>query len=208
MKLLLISLSLAYFVSACGVNTSSSVSTDERVSGEDTTGVDDGDVVVPPIVDDETNTSVDDDVVVVLPPNEDQEISIFDTSGAVKDQSACIINSTFNFIKDSSFDPLSTSDELNAVEISSKYDYNSDIALTEVAMFYPNLTKSILSKNVTVYETDYRFGFDEAWVANTQRTIYVRTPKIASLYYGCYRYTLDSTDAGSITATKVYRVNE
>ncbi len=197
MRYLLVVLSFVLVISGCGVATSSSVSSE--TSSDVNLTIDENLTV-------EDNATIEDNVT-VTPPNEDQVNSVFDTSGAEQDQNACIVDSVFNFLKDTSFDPLSSADLVNAIEISSKYDYNSDVELTEAVIFYPNLTQSVLSRSVTVYADGYRFGFDESWVANGQRTIYVRTPKIGSLYYGCYRYLLNSIDATLITPTKVYRVN-
>ncbi len=130
----------------------------------------------------------------------------FDTQDALFDKNACTLDATYNVISDSSFDPLSTANIENGIEINSAYPYTADLDATKVALFYPTLTKSLVGQFVNVYATEYyRFAFDKAWLGNGDNTIYVRPPKGKALYYGCYRFELNSLDAGTITSTKVFR---
>lgn len=199
---------LVFFIiisfSACGVETDSSASTKNTsgVDGSDTTGGTDN------------NTSGDGDgtdntgggtknPTDVTPTGSN---SGFDTKDALFDKNACTLESGYNVISDSSFDPLSTADIDSGVEINSAYPYTADLEATKVALFYPTLTKSLIGQFVNVYATQYyRFAFDKAWLGNSDKTIYVRPPKGNALYYGCYRFELNSLDAGTITSTKVFR---
>jgi hypothetical protein len=130
----------------------------------------------------------------------------FSTADALYDSSACLVNDTYLAIDDSSFDPLSNVDVENGIEINSDYPYDSDVEETKVAIYYPRLTQPLINKSINVYsDTFYRFGFDEAWVDNENQTIYIRTPRGDKNYNICYRYTLNSLVATTITPTKVYR---
>ncbi len=130
----------------------------------------------------------------------------FDTQDALFDKNACSLATGYHAIADSSFDPVSTADIENGVEINSAYPYTADLEATKVALFYPTFTKSLIGQFVNVYATEYyRFAFDKAWLENGDNTIYVRPPKGKALYYGCYRFELNSLDAGTITSTKVFR---
>ena len=130
----------------------------------------------------------------------------FDTQDALFDKNACSLDTGYHAIADSSFDPVSTADIENGVEINSAYPYTADLEATKVALFYPTFTKSLIGQFVNVYATEYyRFAFDKAWLENGDNTIYVRPPKGKALYFGCYRFELNSLDAGTITSTKVFR---
>ena len=130
----------------------------------------------------------------------------FDTQDAQFDKNACTLEGVYEIVSDSSFDPLSTANIENGVEINSAYPYTADLEATKVALFYPPLTQSLVGQFVNVYATqEYRFSFDKAWVGNGDKTIYIRPPKGNSLYYVCYRFELNSLDAGTITSTKVFR---
>jgi len=130
----------------------------------------------------------------------------FDTQDALFDKNACTLEGVYEIVSDSSFDPLSTANIENGVEINSAYPYTADLEATKVALFYPPLTQSLVGQFVNVYATQqYRFSFDKSWVDNDRKTIYIRPPKGNSLYYMCYRFELNSLDAGTITSTKVFR---
>lgn len=129
----------------------------------------------------------------------------FEMNDAELDENACIINSAYSAISDTSLDPISTTDSKNSLEISSKYPYNTDVDLTKVALFFPELTVPVSATSVIVYEDKFRFGFDRAWVDNVNKNIYIRTPKVNGRFFKCYRYSLDSILSENIKAVKVYR---
>lgn len=193
MRSIWFSLVIVFFV-GCGVLTDSSNNTYVGPGGGDGNGNDtDSNTST------DTNTSTDDGHI---------GDSIFDTSDATYDKQACLIDSTYVVMTDSSFDPLSTNDEENGIEISSRYDYNADVEETQVSIFYPELTQNKVGQSVIVYADNvdtYRFGFDQSWVGNENKTVYVMTPKGFTRYYGCYRYELSSLNGTEITSTKVYR---
>ncbi|MEA3227549.1 MAG: hypothetical protein U9P38_00590 [Campylobacterota bacterium] len=130
--------------------------------------------------------------------------SNFDMKYATFDEKACSIVNGYNVISDSSYDPNATSDDDNGIEISSKYAYTSDLEATKIYIFYPTLTQELLNQTTNVFSDNYRFGFNNAWVANDNKTVYVRLAKDDAGNYGCHRYELDSL-TGSIQSTKVYR---
>lgn len=195
---LVLSVFMMLFLAGC-------VDTDSSARGSGST-IDDNQTTDDP---DDSNTTdptdPDDDL---GDPNEDQSRSDFDTRSAVKDQSACIINTTYNGMVDSSFDPTGTVDAENGIVISSLYPYNADVQKTQVTVYYPDLIATLAGSQSTIYADKYRVNFDQSWPANTNKTIYVRTPRgIDSNYYGCMRYTL-SLDSASMVGQRVYRVNE
>jgi hypothetical protein len=135
--------------------------------------------------------------------------SDFDMEDAIEDPNACIINGTFkNGMDDSSFDPEETLDSDNGIAVSSFLAYDPDAQKTLVTIYYPDLSSTPVGNQIVITETKYRVGFDQAWPTNSNKTIYVRTPRyLDSNYYGCYRYTL-SLDKASMVAQKVYRFRD
>lgn len=191
---------MVLFLSGCGVDTDSSARGGTADTNQTTDDPDDSNTTDPT---DPTDPGDD-----LGDPNEDQSRSDFDTRSAVKDQNACLINTTYNGMADSSFDPTGTVDAENGIIISSLYPYNADVQKTQVTVYYPDLIATLAGSQSTIYADKYRVNFDQSWPANTNKTIYVRTPRgIDSNYYGCMRYTL-SLDTASIVGQRVYRVNE
>ncbi len=185
---------VTFFMFGCQVATDSSDSESTDISSGDTnisTGTDIND----------TNSTNGSGTVVVG----GSSTSGFSKIGAEQDSNACIINTTFKVIDDSSFDPLSAADVDNGLEIASQYDYSVDLEATKVVLFYPSITTALLDKKVHIYEEYYRLSFDRAWASSSIANVYVRTPKDINGIYGCYRYELGSLSGDSITKTKVYR---
>lgn len=196
---------ITVFLVGCGVETDSSAKTPT----EDTTTPDDNNDTTDPTDENTTDPVVPDEDEDLGDPNADQANSDFDTRSAEKDQNACILNGTYtNAMEDSSFDPTGAVDSEHGVTISSLLRYDPDIQKTNVVVYYPDLIATPVGTQTTLYEEYYRLNFDQSWPANTNKTIYVRTPKgIDSNYFGCMRYTL-SVDSASIVGQRVYRVNE
>lgn len=196
MKLVALSLSIIFIFGGCGVETSSSASASQS-SIDDIDGTSDDNNSS-----DDDNASSDD-----IDDSTDYQgsSSNFDMKDATFDEKACSIENGYNVTQDSSFDPNATPDDDNGLEIESRYAYNTDVEATKVYIFYPDLTQEKISRNVNVYSENYRFGFDEAWIANDTNTVYIRLAKNGAGIYGCYRYELDSLNGESIQSTKVYR---
>jgi len=198
MKLVAVCLSIVFIFSSCGVETNSSVtnSKDSTIVGElpenNTSDINSSDGT--DIPDSDINN----------PNNTIGSSSNFDMKDATFDEKACSISYGYNVRFDSSFDPNSTSDDDNGIEIESRYAYNTDVEATKIHIFYPNLTQNLLENMVNVYSDNYRFGFNEAWIANDNKIIYVRLAKNGAGHYGCHRYELNSL-TGSVESTKVYR---
>lgn len=133
--------------------------------------------------------------------------TIFDANEAIEDPNACMASGLFNALIDSSFDPLGTADEPNGVEISSRMAYNAKVEMTQVILYYPDLTQTLQSTFVNQSETLYRFTYNAAWLYNVPKTVYVRTPQDSNGKYSCYRYEINSAVDNSLTKTKVYRLN-
>ena len=150
----------------------------------------------------DTNSSDDGSNIVVV---DDSSTAGFSKTDAEEDPNACIINSTFQVMDDSSFDPLSNSDNENGVVISSQYDYSTDLEATKIVLFYPDLDSTLVNSMVHVYEDEYTLSFDRAWVSNSIPMVYIRTPKDSSGAHSCFRYELDTLNDNSMTRQKVYR---
>jgi len=193
-KNLTLTLFLITFLVGCGVETSSSSNSD-TTSGT-TSGIDSTD-------ENSTDENSTTDSVDITPTGSN---SGFDTKDALYDENACSLDTGFNVISDSSFDPVSTADIDNGLEINSAYPYTADLEATKVALYYPTFTQELSGQFVNVYATQYyRFSFDKSWLDNSDKKIYIRPPKGDALYYGCYRFELNSLDAGTIIGTKVFR---
>ena len=226
---LLVYLSLIVLFSACGVATSSSSSSEtsstppvvtdpveepKNDNNDYRVDVVDPNPIVDPIDDNVSDNDGTDDPGTDPTPNEDQNDSIFDTSGAIKDQVACSfgdINNgyTNNVLKDNSDDYLGAFDLEDGLGIISRFPYTNDSAKSEVALFYYDL-KPIRTNNViTVSGDKHTLSIDTAWAENDEKVIYVRTPKNSDELFGCFRYDLSSINVnGDVAITKVYRLNE
>lgn len=186
-------------VSGCGVETDSSKSviTDSTV-GTDTNATDANTTDANAT---DTNSTGSGGVIVI-----DSSTEGFDKSDAGFDSLACTVDDVYSAISDTSLDPLSSIDPVNGIEINSDLRFTSDAAGTTIAIFYPDLTQSLTGQFVNVFtDQDYRFAFDKAWLSNTNKTVYIRTPGVDGGVFSCYRFVLTSLDAGAITSTKVYR---
>lgn len=229
------------FISACGVDTASSSkdagTTDVVIDDDNSNGSDndndldlidpnpidnsgDVDLIDPnPINNDGTddNTTVPDNNTTVPDNNEtvidpvDQADSIFDVTGAVEDEFACIKlyedGYTNNVISDDAVDYLGETDLEDGVGINSRYAYNFDASKTEVKLFYYDLKPSRDMFMETINLDKYNVFIDTAWAQNDETVFYVKTPIDKDGLYGCYRLDAETIDVdGEVTVTKVYRV--
>lgn len=147
----------------------------------------------------------------------DQANSIFDVSGAVLDEHACIIGNRNEgyadiSMQDTSADDRSKTDESYGVIINSELALNRvDSASTTVTVFYNALTvqRDGTWQNIRESSLGYQLSVDTAWDRNDKKIMYVMTPKNTDGYYGCYRYNFSSPSEGTFTSTrtKVYRNN-
>jgi len=141
----------------------------------------------------------------------DQSNSIFDVTGAVYDKYACIkgdVNDgyTNNSIADTSIDDRGVEDVEDGLLINSKYPLNqSDAATTKVTLFYYDLIASRDMSMVNIYEDFYKLSIDRGWGYNEKNTMYVMTPKDQNGLFSCYRYNVDAIIDGTYIKTKVYR---
>lgn len=200
MKRISLSLSIILMFGACGVETSSS---SKVVSAKTTDSVSDSNSST--VSDSNSSTVSDNNQTSSGNGDSVASSSNFDMKDATFDAQACSIDNGYRVISDSSFDPNATPDDSNGIEIESRYAYNSDVEATKIYIFYPDLTQEIKSHNVNVYSENYRFGFNEAWLANSNNIVYVRLAKNGVGHYACYRYELNSLTGTSVQSTKVYR---
>jgi gamma-glutamylcyclotransferase (GGCT)/AIG2-like uncharacterized protein YtfP len=213
------------FLSACGVNTSSSpseqvdsgTSTDSNTDNTNTTSLD---LIDPnPIYSADGNNSDTDTGTDTggdgtdTGDSGDQSKSVFDVSGAFLDPLACKIGDvndgfTNHAITDTSADDSAGDDVEYGVLISSKYPYDLvEPKNTEVTLFYYTLKPQRDMNMINIYEDRYKLSVDTAWGRNDKTVMYVMTPKDSNGLYGCYRYEFSNIADGSFTRTKVYRNN-
>ncbi|MEA2100107.1 MAG: hypothetical protein U9P72_08255 [Campylobacterota bacterium] len=170
---------------------------------------------VPPDENENETVPPDEDENETVPPNEDENETVppstesdFDMQDAILDEKACGAFTGFLTMKDNSFDPEGFYDNENGITLGSSYPMSFNPIDTEVVLFYPTLNRSKNDVFTTIYEENYYISFDQAWVGNTDRTVYVKTPQLEETdnKYGCYRYELNSVNS-NINGVKVYRFN-
>jgi hypothetical protein len=218
----LISLVIIVFLNDCGVDTSSSpseqtatdTSTNPNTSNGGTVGLIDPNPVSGGTTGDSGGTDGGDGGSTPIDTTGDQANSVFDVSGAVLDQYACLIGEagsgyTDNSISDTSADDRSENDIEYGVEINSKLPLDrANPTSMIVTVFYYSLKTQLLEVWKSIYEDNYRLSVDTAWGSNDETTMYVMTPRNSEGYFGCYRYEFSSLSKGTYTKTKVYRNNK
>ena len=117
--------------------------------------------------------------------------------GIESDENACTIENGYNVSSDNSLDASITKDETNGIEIASKYRYNIDSEISKVSIFYPNLTQELKHHNIDVSYENYKFSFDESWLNNSEKTIYIQLPT-KNKSYSCYRFNLNALTDGTV----------
>ena len=101
-----------------------------------------------------------------------------------------------------------TEDTNNLISIKSEYTLGNSSEDSEVKLFYPTIGEIQKDERVIVFQDSYYFAFDKAWINNSQKTVYVMTPKEESGRFSCYRYELNFLISDNITGTKVFRYTE
>ncbi|MCW8837400.1 MAG: hypothetical protein OQK11_01735, partial [Thiovulaceae bacterium] len=136
--------------------------------------------------------------------------TIFNTTNAELDEGACTTDNGYNYKVSYGFEaPTSMAEDLiNGIAIKTRLELGESVDDAKVTMYYPSLQNTETADMVVVFEEDYYFTFDEAWLDNSNKTIYIMTPKDDRGLYNCYRYELDSSSASNISATKVFRYTE
>ena len=134
----------------------------------------------------------------------------FNSSGAILDDQACRATHGYSELKSNGFFTNKVDDYTNGLSIKSEYYYDStaNLADSEVKLFYPDLTEAKRGENIVVFQDNYFFVFDLAWVSNANRVIYIMTPEEENGLNSCYRFELDSEVANSIKSTKVYSYSD
>jgi len=134
--------------------------------------------------------------------------SIFSKADAIFDNSACNLKDTNNTIKDANGTSVRVEDFENGLSLSSSYTSGLTQDENEVTIYYPNLEQTKSGDNTVVFKDNYYFSYDNAWIENSNNTIYIKTPKEADSPYGCYRVKLDSMSENDITFVKVYSYSD
>ena len=222
---------VAVFFSACGVDTSSSpVVTDIVVSDpieSDLDPIDSNPIGSNPIdsnlidsnpidsnpddntTDPDDNTTDPDDNTTEPEPEPDPDIDTdFETAGAIEDEQACLSSNGYIISTDNSMNPEGYLNVVNAIKITSNYPFNASPVESTVMLFHPVLTQSKLNVFTNIATSTYQVSFDNSWVNNNNRVVYVRTPLDENEKYRCYKYDLNSTNSSSIDEIKVYRINK
>lgn len=123
--------------------------------------------------------------------------SIQSKTNALYDKNACVKDAYYkNTVDDSNITSIGKVDAVNGVTIKSEYD--------QVTLYYPDLGLTKSGDNIVVFEDNYYFSFDKAWI-NADKQIYIRTPKDSTGLYGCYSVKLNTDIPSEIKLVKVYR---
>ena len=124
----------------------------------------------------------------------------FDTADAIFDENACLESNNYNMISNSSLFPSTANDANETIFLRSDFTgiYN------EVELFYPKLQENKTLQKVILFEDNYYFVFDEAWINNSNNTVYIKLPKDENLLHSCYRFELNSTEPSDIVGKKVF----
>lgn len=138
--------------------------------------------------------------------------SDFNTTDAVWDENACKESDIYKKIEHTSWSApgVFTTDSANGISIQSKVSANEHDLLnsTLVELYYPTLDQNRTYSQTVVFSSSYNFAFDQAWTTNTNKYIYIKTPKDNNNKSNCYRYRLSSTIAENILPVKVYRYTD
>lgn len=221
MKIVLASLVLVFF-GACGVDTSSSPSSDTNSDVQTVpTQVDSGlgalDVINPnPVVSDTNTTATDSNGTSsnTVDPISQQDIlnSVFDTTGAIKDEQACIASNGYGALHDISTDSSVATDLDNGLEFSSLIPFgtNGEFAEGYEGTLYRTALKEIKSSSYTfiLKENTYSITFDNSWVVNANNVVYVKMARVIAVdgsKPSCFRLKLDSLNSNEISEVKVFR---
>ena len=111
-------------------------------------------------------------------------------------------------IIDNSFYPAATFDSEYGLGLTSYYPKGFSASKSEIMLFHPIVLENPLVVGLTdilVITPDYSFSYDRAWVQNSNRTIYIRSPLDDNDNYECYRYELNSTSASDMKMVLVHR---
>ena len=132
--------------------------------------------------------------------------TIFNTTNAIYDENGCVSQDGYNELMSNAFSPELVNDSINGISLKSNYLLGDDLDGSDVILYYPSITQNLSNNIIYVFEENinYYFTYDEAWVENTEQTVYVKTPKDTQGLYSCYRYQLSSTTTNDITPTKVF----
>ena len=141
--------------------------------------------------------------------------SDYDKKAAIVDANSCLAANGYKVIMDRTYPPeLETTyednkDDMNGILVKSEYDFSVNSSDTEIILYYKDLAVEKKNDSVVVFtDNNYYFAFDEAWIENSEHTIYIRTPKNEDNLYGCYRAELNSTVASDIELVKVFRYSD
>ena len=148
-------------------------------------------------------------VVEINTTNQSITQSIFNTTDATLDKQACRATNGYNVLKHSNFTIEKARDATNGIDLMSEYGRGNSLEDSQVQIFYPNLEIAKEDDSVVVFQDNYYFAFDKAWKNNTNKTIYIMTPKEQDDTYSCYKFELNfSVAPNNIQGTKVFRYQD
>ena len=155
------------------------------------------------IIDGDINTSLS---LLPIDLNVPQYKAIFDETNAVLDVNACSTTNGFNILSNNAFEIGVNSDTRNGIDIKSQYAMGTEISDSQVTIFYPSLENAkIENSSVTIFEEDYYFAFNKAYIQNTHNIVYVEVPQNENNISSCYRYELNSALVSELDGVKVFR---
>jgi len=136
----------------------------------------------------------------------------FNTINAIHDENGCI-NDGYNKLSNFNYpwpgiEADTSTDINNGISLKALGVYQEGVEKYEVTIFYPDLENATSGNKSTKIEENYSFGYDKSWLENSDKTIYVMTPKDEDGLYSCYRYQLSFTNDSEVVSTKVFRYSE
>jgi len=135
--------------------------------------------------------------------------SIFDTKDAILDEQACQATNGYNLLQSSNFTIEKSIDATNGIGIMSEFDRGDSFDDSLVQIFYPNLDViKIENDDIVVFQENYYFSFNRAYNQNTNKTVYVMTPKNEDGTFSCYRFELNFSVATNVQGTKVFKYSD
>ena len=107
----------------------------------------------------------------------------------------------YKAIVDNSLYPAATFSSEYGMGVTSYYPKSiSGASKSEVILFHPlNLENELDNlSDILVIASNYSFSYDRVWLQNSNKTIYIMSPKDDDDNFECYRYELNSTNTSDI----------
>ena len=128
----------------------------------------------------------------------------FNTTNAIHDPQACMETNGYMKLSNSSISESLSEDADNQISVKSNYPSTDSLDMSEVIIFYPPLENEKTGSVALLFGDAHYFVYDEAWTQNSNRTVYIQTPKDDGGLHACFRYELDTILTSDVQVTKVF----